>query len=284
MKYILFTFILVTRSAFAASPVWLVESDHYKIYLAGTIHLLRSSDYPLPDAFELAYQQSQSLAFETDIGGSNSPAFQSQLMKAVSLPQNQSLKDIISAETFAELESHFAKNHLSVNQFIKFKPSMVAISLTLLELEKLGVSNYGVDQYFFNLAQQDMKKTLALESLQQQIDFIANMGKGQEDQMIRQTLEDIETMRELFSDMLTSWKTGDIQQLEEMFILPMQQEFDTLYQQLLVQRNLNWLPQIYDYLKTPETEMVLVGSAHLLGKDGLINHLKQAGYRVTQLE
>jgi len=52
----------------------------------------------------------------------------------------------------------------------------------------------------------------------------------------------------------------------------------------LVQRNLNWLPQIMDYLKTPETEMVLVGSAHLLGKDGLIKLLKQAGLKITQLD
>ena len=63
----------------------------------------------------------------------------------------------------------------------------------------------------------------------------------------------------------------------------MKEEFETLYQELLVQRNLNWLPQIFDYMKTPQTEMVLVGSAHLIGEDGLIKHLKQAGYQVTQL-
>ncbi len=283
MKYIILASIFISQLSFASSPVWLVESDQNKLYLAGTIHILRASDYPLPPAFEKAYQQSQSLAFETDIGAMNSPSFQSRLMQAVSLPANQSIHDFLSAKTISQLEKHFAKNHHNFKQFSSFKPSMIAMTLTLMELKKFGIGNEGVDQYFYKQAIQDKKQTLALETLQQQIDFVANMGKGHEDLMIEQTLEEIDTLQKLFTDMLTSWREGNTVKLEEMFILPMQQEFDTLYQELLVQRNQNWLPRLHDYLKTPETEMVLVGSAHLLGKDGLIKQLKQAGFKVTQL-
>jgi uncharacterized protein YbaP (TraB family) len=57
-----------------------------------------------------------------------------------------------------------------------------------------------------------------------------------------------------------------------------------MYQQLLVKRNQAWMPQIEAFLQTPETEMVLVGSAHLLGSDGLLIQLEKAGYTVTQLD
>ncbi|MCK4707916.1 MAG: TraB/GumN family protein [Gammaproteobacteria bacterium] len=283
MKLTFFTFIFITQSVFAASPVWLVESGQNRLFLAGTIHVLRASDYPLPEAFEIAYKQSQVLAFETDIGEAASPAFQLQLMQAVTLGPEQTLQDFLSPQTYAKLETHFNANKLSIKQFARFKPSMVAMTLTLLELKKLGAGGHGVDQNYFDKAQRDNKKAIALETLQQQIGFIANMGKGQEDLMIQQTLEDIDSLSIQFPSMVKSWRKGDIKQLEELFVKPIKEEFETLYQELLVQRNLNWLPQIFDYMKTPQTEMVLVGSAHLIGEDGLIKHLKQAGYQVTQL-
>lgn len=284
MKRLLFLLLIFVQPAIASSPVWLVESAGHRLYLAGTIHLLRAADYPLPAAFDRAYRQSQKLAFETDIDGTNSNDFQSRLMQAVLLPPNQRLQDLITSSTLSKLQQHLSANKLSFDYFAKFKPSMLSMTLTLMELKKLGVGSHGVDQYFHNRAKQDKKQTLALESLQQQIDFVSNMGQGEEDLMLRQTLEEIETMQDLFSDMITSWRAGDTKKLNELFITPMQQEFNALYQQLLVQRNQNWIPKIEHYLQTPETEMVLVGCAHLIGKDGLIKHFRQAGYQVSQLD
>lgn len=285
MKNLFLLFILgFSQSSIAASSVWLVESDQNRLFLAGTIHILRASDYPFPAAFESSYKQSQILAFETDIAETQTAAFQKKLTQALSLPQNVSLKDLLNDRSIAKLESYFSNNQLTLKQFSGFKPSMIALTLTMIELKKIGAGSHGVDLHYFNKAKQDKKKMLALESPQQQIDFLANMGKGQEDLMIQQTLEEIDTLASQFSSMVESWREGDAKQLEALFVEPMQQEFDALYQQLLVERNLNWLPQLLNYLKTAETEMVLVGSAHLVGKDGLIKHLKQAGYRVTQLD
>lgn len=283
MKHIYFLIIFfLSQPLLADSSVWLVESDRSRLFLAGTIHVLRASDFPLPDAFDSAYKQSQILSFETDIAGSSTPEFQMQVMQAVTLAPGKTLKDFISAQTFAQLETRFRANNMSLQQFAGYKPGMVSMTLTMLELKKLGVGEHGVDQHYFDRARQDNKTTLALETLQQQLDFIANMGKGQEDLMLQQTLEDIESLPQLFGSMVSSWREGDMKQLEELVIQPMK-EFDSIYQELLVKRNQDWLPQVVDYLKTPQTEMVLVGSAHLIGEDGLVKQLKKAGYRVTQL-
>src|SRR5947207_15155723 len=50
------------------SSVWAAEKAGHVIYLAGTIHLLREKDYPLPDVFERAYQDSTRLVFELPPG------------------------------------------------------------------------------------------------------------------------------------------------------------------------------------------------------------------------
>jgi len=206
------------------------------------------------------------------------------VIKAVTLNQNQSLQDLLSPQTQKELNAYFLKNNMNLNQFSRFKPSMIAMTLTLIELRKLGAGGHGVDQYYFDKAKNDQKKILALETLQQQINFLAHMGEGQEDLMIQQTLKDIDTLSSQFPEMISSWRKGDSKQLETLFVEPMQKEFDAVYQQLLVQRNAAWMPQIIKYLKTAEIEMVLVGAAHLVGSDGLITQLKQAGYKITQLD
>lgn len=80
--------------------------------------------------------------------------------------------------------------------------------------------------------------------------------------------------------MIASWKAGDLDTLDNAFSERMRKETPAVYQSLVVERNQKWLPQIAEMLKTPEIEMVLVGSLHLSGKDGLLVQLKKAGYKV----
>src|SRR4051794_18445567 len=55
------------REMEAASCVWKVTSPRGgTLYLAGAIHALRSSDYPLPASYDRAFEASTRLAFETE--------------------------------------------------------------------------------------------------------------------------------------------------------------------------------------------------------------------------
>lgn len=46
------------------------------MYVGGTIHILRQSDFPLPAEFEKAYSLSNMLVFESDMGKANDPSTQ----------------------------------------------------------------------------------------------------------------------------------------------------------------------------------------------------------------
>jgi uncharacterized protein YbaP (TraB family) len=56
-----------------------------------------------------------------------------------------------------------------------------------------------------------------------------------------------------------------------------------MYERLVVERNRAWLPQIEALLTRPTPAFIVVGAAHLVGPDGLINTLKAKGYTVQQL-
>ena len=61
----------------------------------------------------------------------------------------------------------------------------------------------------------------------------------------------------------------------------MQEQMPQLYKLMLVERNQRWLPQLERLFASPGVELVVVGSAHLTGPDGLISQLIARGYRVS---
>ena len=52
---------------------------------------------------------------------------------------------------------------------------------------------------------------------------------------------------------------------------------------LLVDRNAGWMPTLLAALESPRRPLVAVGTAHLLGPDGLVALLEQRGYTVRRL-
>ncbi|MFC3153425.1 TraB/GumN family protein [Litoribrevibacter euphylliae] len=276
-------FSLVSWQVSAASPVWKVTKGDNVLYLAGTIHVLSRSDYPLPSAFHFAYQASESLVFETDIGQIQNPEIQQYFLSKMAYSDGSRLNQFLSEETYRELESQLTAAGMPVQHMMGFKPGFVGTTLTMLELQRLGMAEDGVDSFYFQKATSDGKAKGELESVQSQIDFIANMGVGNEDALIRHMLDEIKLIPELMADMKQSWRTGDTAGLETLLLDPLMKDYPEVYQSLLADRNYMWLPQIYDMLNNSETEFVLVGALHLIGKDGLLHQLKQKGYQLEQM-
>jgi uncharacterized protein YbaP (TraB family) len=274
-----------SQSLFAVSIVYEVSKGKQKLYLAGTIHLLRNQDLPPPAEFDAAYQQSQKIYFETDIQKAKAPEFGQRFSQAMILPNNTTLKDILSSENWTALQAYAAKSQYPLSQTMMFNPAMVSILITLTESKKLGVGE-GVDAYYDKAARTDNKAVGELESLDDVLDYMKKFGQEDPNKMIESILKDVETMPSDLESMIVSWKEGDLNALDKAFSERMRKETPEVYQSLIIERNRKWLPQIEAMLKTPETEMVLVGSLHLSGKDGLLSLLKNAGYKVKpyQLE
>ncbi len=275
---------LPTINLLAEAPVWKVSKDGDTVYVGGTIHILTATDYPLPAGFEQAYAASESLVFETNMDALTSPAFQQELMQSVIYTDGRTLRDDISEETFAALEAYGQSVGVPAAGLLNFKAGMVSMTLTMLELQRLGLMGTGVDEFYTNKAKGDKKSVAELETVAQQISFIANMGAGEEDQLIAYTLRDIKTLKSMFADMKTAWRIGDNAALREIGLLPMKSEFPALYKLILKDRNDAWLPKIVSMFESPEIEFVLVGALHLVGEDGLLAQLKRDGYAIEQLK
>jgi uncharacterized protein YbaP (TraB family) len=279
----LLVWLLLATPVQALSPVWMVEKNGARAFVGGTMHILTAEDYPLPNAFETAYRQSGEIVFETDMAKMQDPAFQQHLLGAVSYHDGRKLRQVISADTYSALTAFFTERGVAMASIDNFKPGMVATLMTIVELQRLGVNGVGVDAYFNQRAVSDGKALGQLETVEEQVDFIANMGAGQEDAMLNYNLADIERLADLWQSMTQAWRGGDLAWLEQQVALPMQQDFPEVYQTLLVDRNDAWIPQLEAMFTSAQVEFVLVGALHLVGQDGLLAKLGARGYRITQL-
>ncbi len=268
-------------SADAKTSVWKVEKDGKSAYIGGTIHLLRPTDLPLPEAYETAYQASDVLVFEVDADEMAGASI--TMMRRGMYQDGTTLKDHISPATYAEFEKFCQQNKFPIDAFQAYKPVMVSMNITLGLMMKSGATPEGVDMMFTKRAKKDGKQRLALETVGEQIDALFN-DKVDGDEIIKSTIKDAARADELLDLMVTSLFEGDTETFRKEMLLPMKQDTPEFYRSLIEVRNNNWMPKVEAMLKTPEQEFILVGGLHLVGDIGLIEQLKTRGYTVTQLD
>lgn len=276
----LFTASLVAQ---ADSPVWKVSRDGGHLYLGGTIHVLGKADYPLPEAFGRAYNDADIVILEADVSTLESPAYQQKILREGTYSGDSDITDDLSGETLERLESYLQQRGIPAAPLYRLRPGILSLTLTVIELQRLGFTETGVDEYYETQAMNDGKDLAYLESADDQVRFLLDMGKGQEDELVRHTLAEMEKLPRYMDHLKTAWREGDIGQLEAVGLDTWIDRFPDVYQALLVDRNHNWLPQIERMLETGDTEMVLFGALHLVGDDGILTLLEDRGYELERL-
>ena len=274
-------FILLTTSqALFAASVWQVSKDNHSFYLVGTVHLLSESDFPLPSAFDTAFNASSHLIFETDLAELTSPKGMNLLMSQNTYKPGQNLQQVLSKEVYQQLQAKATERQWPLTSIEQFKPAFAAIMLATLELQRLGAASTGVDMHYLQLAQQQQKKHSGLETLDEHLAVMTAMNELDADNIISSTLKDLAQTETMLAQMKAAWRSGNSEELETLFLSDMK-AFPEMYNIMLVNRNHAWMKTL-EQLDEPGV-MVLVGALHMVGDDGLLTLLTDRGYTVQQL-
>lgn len=283
LKYILVTLVLVFTgvSVRAQTSLYEISRGEQKIYLGGTIHVLRNSDYPLPAEYEQAYEQTQVLVLETDLEKSNSPEFGQQFAQAFIYSGGKNLAQDLQPKLWQQLQEYADKNQFPLGQMSMFKAVFVSLTLSVTEMQKRGYGlGQGVDMYFYQKAKLAQKPIRELESADDVLAHMSALVDMDANQVIKSTLRDLNKIDKVMGQALAHWRKGELEKLDKEMTRDMREQTPEIYQHLLVNRNQAWLPKLEAMLATPETELVLVGALHLGGKDGLLKALKARGYHI----
>lgn len=271
-----------TSTPSARHSLWKVQGEHAAVYLLGSIHVLKKEDYPLPAPIESAFTNASVAAFETDMEAMQDPKVALTLATKGRLPAGETLRDHLSPEVYASLTNHLRTAGLARGMFDQLTPVMAALSLVLMEMQRLGLDpEYGVDKHFFARARADGKQIVALETVDFQIGLLTDMSKEEGELIVKTTLRDMEKLESDLGDLLKAWRTGDAEQLDK-FLHEAMREAPLIYQRLITDRNRNWISRLEELLRGDKRAIVIVGAGHLVGKEGILELLKQKGYKATQ--
>ena len=283
---IVFVLIIIFAAAGvqAETSVWVVKSSQSTVYLAGSCHVLRVSDHPLPTEFFSAYQDSRKIIFEAPLGDMEKPEYLEKLMRAATYSDGTTLKQHLSSSAYSKAEDFCKERNYPIEQYQSFRPWMLAMTLTMSEMARIGAeSNNGVDYFFNEKALKDRKIMGSLETVDQQIGFLTLMDTSMSNEQIAETIDELKQIKTKGPEILNAWKNGDEAKIEALNLNDLK-NYPKLYQTLILDRNKKWISDIEGYLDSSVNTMVIVGVAHLVGDNSVVDLLRKRGYKVVKLQ
>jgi len=263
--------------------LWLVETPLNKaVFLLGSLHVLKSDAYPLATAINEAYRLSQKVVFETDLAAMMDPAIQAKMLALGLYPEGQTLFQNISDEMRNALKKKMADLGIPMEYFGRFRPWFIAVTLTALELQRLGFSpEYGIDVHFYGRAGSDQKEIGFLEPVDFQLDLLGKMNAHDQNAFLGQTLKDLDVAAQMADDMLKNWKKGDVDNLTAILFKSFE-GYPQIENRLLRRRNIDWIKKIEEMMAEDKNIFIVVGAGHLIGPGSVVALLKEKGYTVKQ--
>jgi uncharacterized protein len=263
--------------------LWEVHGKHNTVYILGSIHVLRPSDYPLAPAMLSAYRAAQFIYMEVNLQELDSQAVQAELLSSAIMPEDKGLPAVLGKERYGRAYALAHEVGVELPSFDQFAPWFAAEAISQQQLMHLGFnSQSGVEAYFLERARADGKSVGGLETLHDQIALFQNMPLDSQANYLLSSLEQARELPKEVDEMVRAWQRGDT----EWFTNELKSELGDdpqLYQSVLVARNRKWLPKIEALLKDDRNYLVIVGTGHLVGRGSVIDLLKKDGIGATQL-
>jgi uncharacterized protein len=262
---------LVAASAAARPAVdhhalWEIHGVKNTVWLLGSIHLLQPQDSALPAQMLEAYQHADALYMELDPDDLAERIAEPDVTQLMLLPAGQTLDAVVGTRLYSQVQRHAAALGLGRDGLKFAQPWYAANAIDLGYLIKAGFDPAaGVERQIARLASADNKPIHALETAGQQLGYFAAMPPDQQRDFLRDTLRELpSTLRDARATVGDSRHSPDLE--------PM----------LVDERNRNWLPKLLELLDDERNYLVVVGALHIVGREGLLELLRQRGYRATQ--
>lgn len=162
------------------------------------------------------------------------------------------------------------------------RPWLVELTLSVLFLQARGYDvASGVDFVLWEQANADGKNVAYLETLEQQIRFLADLPPEIQSANLEQTLGTFDEMDQMLDDLVEAWADGDVATIDAVMNEAMRDTAPEVHEALLLDRNRNWVEVIRDTLAGSGSHFIAVGAAHMAGQENVIDLLRAEGFEVV---
>ncbi len=265
--------------------VWRAERAGRTIYLAGALHFLAPSDYPLPAPLLEAFRASGTIYFEVQPAEWSLPENARRLETHGKLKRGSSLWTTLHPEDARKFRSALLQLGGSPRDYSNLRPWRASLDFQNFLFTSVGLEGkYGVDAYLAALARKNGKITRSLESARQQIEALAELSLGEEAKLLMESVAAVPTLERDLRALRGAWKAGDVERMTRVCEAAYEGNRER-ESALLGHRNLQWVEYIDRMaMQSETTSMVVVGVNHLVvRKQNLLEELRKKGFRIERV-
>jgi uncharacterized protein YbaP (TraB family) len=246
-------------------------------YLFGTMHMLCADDITLSDSLKAAIKGSDNVYLELEMDN----LFEMMgAMQNMNMKGDTTLSDLLSKEEYQKVKSYFEENNtmMPFSMLESFKP-LLAASL-LAEKQMASCDNMiAMEQLIMQEAKQEEKKIKGLETMNFQLSIFDKIPyKFQAKQLYHMITQAKDSSANEIIELTNAYRNQQLEKMEEM-TKKEDMGIKNFTELLLYNRNEVWAKKLQEILPG-KSLVVAVGAGHLPGKRGVINLLRQAGYKI----
>ncbi|WP_405081498.1 TraB/GumN family protein [Paenibacillus chitinolyticus] len=275
----------------AKGVFWKVKHNHNTLYLLGSVHLGIPEMYPLQKNIREAFEASDDLWVEADTLSGDMSYFANLMV----YDDGTKIQDHVSKETYEKLQKVLKKMEIPEQAFEEYKPFAVSSNLSMLSLfdqpeQITAASASGIDHYFLTKALLTGKPVHELEGIKLQADVFNSLSPEAQEKDLNSLLDTLladggKEGADSFKQLQLDWSKGDAKGVADGLVRGGLMEGE-LNKNLIGERDKNMAKKIADLLEKDgeRTSFVVVGSAHYVVKDMVIDQLKAKGYDVQPVK
>jgi hypothetical protein len=261
------------------TSVWTVKGRNNTVYLAGSVHALPKEQANFPEQLERAYRAVKVIVLEVDLDDMNPLEAVQFITTNGTLPTDQLLKDVVGAKDYQRVAKLATDLGVPEMAIARLEPWAAALVLTQFALNKTGFDpQLGIDMQITERAKADGKAIDGLETVIDQLGVFDGRTFPEQTRFLLDSTDDADNLQADLDKLIVAWRTGNMRALEKEF-LKERAKSPALYDALLGTRNRKWLPKIEALLDDDQDYLVVVGTLHYVGPDGLLTLLKKRGFK-----
>jgi len=264
----------------AGPAMWHLSDADSDIYLFGTFHLLPQKVDWQKQAMVDAFDKSSILILEADVTGATPGDVVTLIQKFGIAPPGKPLSSRLTADQKAQYETLSKSLGLQPAMLEPYQPWYAATILSVKYAQAHGFeASEGVEAKLVKAAETQNKPEAYLETVGDQVRFLAGLPEKTQNEMFVATLKDISGTDKELADLQNAWLTGDTKAMAKLFDQSIK-EVPDLYQTLIVERNKRWADEIEKLMAGSGKVFIAVGAGHLVGKDSVVAMLRTRDFKV----
>jgi len=254
------------------------------LYLTGSIHAGQPGQFTFPPAFEGVIARAEALVVEVDPAAAASPGMQQAMMAQGLYAPPDRLSAHLDPKTLALLPEGLARVGLKPEAVERLRPWMLAITLSVLELQKAGYDPAGgIDALLVERFRG--RELVPLETPEAQLAMLAGLPDRVQSLMVREAIEGSGTAAVALAQIAAAWQGGNPEGLASaLFERADDPELAPMYEAVFHARNRAMSERLAPLVGGPKLHLAVVGAGHVVGPKGLLALLEAKGFRVRQVE